>query len=58
MRLSAAALALDAPLTGTDTEFFAVTSECFFEAPARLAEYWPELYRQLSAFYRQDPLQQ
>ena len=39
-------------------EFFAVTSECFFEAPARLAEYWPELYRQLSAFYRQDPLAQ
>lgn len=39
-------------------EFFAVTSECFFEAPARLAEYWPELYRQLSVFYRQDPLAQ
>jgi len=39
-------------------EFFAVTSECFFEAPARLAEYWPELYRQLASFYRQDPLAQ
>ena len=37
-------------------EFFAVTSECFFEAPARLAGFWPEVYRQLSAFYRQDPL--
>lgn len=37
-------------------EFFAVSSEYFFEAPAVLAETWPEVYRQLSRFYRQDPL--
>lgn len=36
-------------------EFFAVSSECFFEAPERLAAAWPEVYAQLSAFYRQDP---
>jgi Mlc titration factor MtfA (ptsG expression regulator) len=36
-------------------EFFAVLSETFFEAPqAVLAEYG-EVYRQLAAFYRQDP---
>lgn len=37
-------------------EFFAVASECFFEAPQRLAADWPELHDQLRAFYRQDPL--
>ncbi len=36
-------------------EFFAVTSECFFEAPERLQAALPEVYAQLSAFYRQDP---
>jgi MtfA peptidase len=39
-------------------EFFAVASECFFEAPHRLASDWPELHGQLCAFYRQDPLRQ
>jgi hypothetical protein len=37
-------------------EFFACASEAFFEAPARLREAWPAVYRQLRAFYRQDPL--
>ncbi len=37
-------------------EFFAVVSECFFEAPQRLAAAWPAVYAQLCAFYRQDPL--
>ncbi|TVS17414.1 MAG: zinc-dependent peptidase [Gammaproteobacteria bacterium] len=36
-------------------EFFAVLSECFFEAPERLATSLPEVFAQLSAFYRQDP---
>ncbi len=36
-------------------EFFAVTSEHFFERPLWLYEEEPELYRQLSLFYRQDP---
>jgi Mlc titration factor MtfA (ptsG expression regulator) len=35
-------------------EFFAVTSEIFFEAPDALANIYPKVYRHLSAFYRQD----
>ena len=37
-------------------EFFAVTSEYFFSAPDLLFEAYPEVYRQLKLFYRQDPL--
>ena len=37
-------------------EFFAVASEAFFEAPRRLRNFSPELYQQLSLFYRQRPL--
>jgi len=37
-------------------EFFAVASETFFEAPRRLRNFSPELYRQLSLFYLQRPL--
>lgn len=37
-------------------EFFAVTSEYFFTAPDLLHEAFPEVYRQLALFYRQDPL--
>lgn len=37
-------------------EFFAVTSEYFFCAPDLLADAYPAVYRQLKAFYRQDPL--
>lgn len=37
-------------------EFFAVTSEYFFSAPDLLQEAFPEVYAQLAAFYRQDPL--
>jgi MtfA peptidase len=37
-------------------EFFAVTSEVFFEQGARMAQECPELYRELSTFYRVDPL--
>jgi len=36
-------------------EFFAVMSEAFFTDAAVLARDWPDLYRQLAAFYRQDP---
>jgi len=36
-------------------EFFAVTSEYFFERPATLVREYPDVYRLLSAFYRQDP---
>lgn len=35
-------------------EFFAVATEAFFECPQRLADAWPDVYRQLALFYRQD----
>jgi Mlc titration factor MtfA (ptsG expression regulator) len=37
-------------------EFFAVASEVFFEQPQALAAETPALYRELSAYYRVDPL--
>ena len=37
-------------------EFFAVTSEYFFELPELLDECYPKVYAELRAFYRQDPL--
>ncbi|MDX1927798.1 MAG: M90 family metallopeptidase [Pirellulaceae bacterium] len=36
-------------------EFFAVSSEAFFEAPHQLNEEHPELFEQLAMFYRSDP---
>ncbi len=36
-------------------EFFAVTSEAFFETPHVLRATYPAVYEQLSLFYRQDP---
>ncbi len=36
-------------------EFFAVVTEVFFELPALLQWEYPQVYRQLAAFYRQDP---
>lgn len=36
-------------------EFFAVMSEAFFETPALLHDQYPDVYRQLRLFYRQDP---
>ncbi len=38
-------------------EFFAVVTECFFLKPVELQAQHPELYRQLSLYYRQDPRQ-
>lgn len=37
-------------------EFFAVLTESFFELPDVLQSEYPEVYQQLAAFYRQDPL--
>lgn len=37
------------------SEFFAVLSEAFFEQPRELRRRYPEVYRQLALFYRQDP---
>lgn len=36
-------------------EFFAVATECFFEKPVQLKKKHPELYAELSTYYRQDP---
>lgn len=37
-------------------EFFAVATEAFFERPRDLRLHHPDLYEQLMAYYRQDPL--
>ena len=36
-------------------EFFAVTSEYFFDTPDVLEAEYPSVYRRLCEFYRQDP---
>ena len=36
-------------------EFFAVATELFFERPVEMRERYPDLYRELNGFYRQDP---
>ena len=38
-------------------EFFAVLSEVFFTQPGRVDEAFPDMYRQLVAYYRQNPLE-
>ena len=48
--------AIDPYAAEDPAEFFAVTSEYFFSAPDLLADAFPEVYRQLSLFYRQDSL--
>ncbi len=51
-----ARLPLD-PYAATDPgEFFAVSSEAFFVAPARLRDAFPDWYGLLAEFYRQQPL--
>lgn len=47
--------ALDPYATEAPEEFFAVTSEYFFEAPEMLKHTYPAVYEQLKQFYRQDP---
>ena len=47
--------ALDPYGAESPAEFFAVTSEAFFETPHILQREYPDVYRQLAAFYRQDP---
>jgi Mlc titration factor MtfA (ptsG expression regulator) len=37
-------------------EFFAVVSEVFFEQPGDLAQQYPALYRELSGYYKVDPV--
>lgn len=52
----AAALPLDPYAATNPAEFFAVASEAFFVLPAPLAQAYPEVYRLLAQYYRQDPL--
>ncbi len=46
---------IDAYAADSDSEFFAVASEYFFERPKILISEYPDVYRLLSSFYRQDP---
>jgi Mlc titration factor MtfA (ptsG expression regulator) len=39
-----------------EAEFFAVITEYFFEKPELLKEKHPELYKQLSNIFAQDPV--
>jgi len=48
--------AIDPYACESPAEFFAVVSEAFFEIPDLLIGEYPEVYQQLKAFYRQDPL--
>jgi Mlc titration factor MtfA (ptsG expression regulator) len=49
------ALPLDPYAAESAGEFFAVSSEAFFETPELLAPAYPAVYEQLRLFYRQDP---
>jgi len=44
---------IDAYAAKNPAEFFAVTSEAFFEIPDVLKRIWPGVYEQLSLYYRQ-----
>jgi Mlc titration factor MtfA (ptsG expression regulator) len=47
---------IDPYATADPGEFFAVSSEVFFEAPDLLDDEYPAVYAQMRQFYRQDPL--
>lgn len=49
------AMPIDPYAAESPGEFFAVVSEAFFVIPHVLRREYPEVYRQLAAFYRQDP---
>ena len=55
-RRNGAELPIDPYALESPAEFFAVASEQFFETPATLRKHLPEVYRQLTQFYRQYPL--
>ena len=40
-----------------EVEFFAVVTESFFETPFALRDEFPKVYRELQAYYRQDPVE-
>lgn len=47
-------MGIDCYAATAPAEFFAVTSELFFERPETLTQYYPQIYAQLRQFYRQD----
>jgi hypothetical protein len=47
--------AIDPYAGESDAEFFAVASEHFFETPQALRREFPDVYRLLALYYRQDP---
>jgi Mlc titration factor MtfA (ptsG expression regulator) len=49
------ASAIDSYAAEHPAEFFAVLTEAFFETPGAVRAEYGEVYRQLAAFYRQDP---
>lgn len=55
MRNAGEELPIDPYALQSPAEFFAVTSELFFEEPATLRRHLPDVYRQLEMFYRQHP---
>ena len=55
-RRSRRKLRIDEYAAESDSEFFAVASEYFFEQPQVLHGEYAEVYRLLGQFYRQDPL--
>ncbi len=48
---------LDEDGANSPAEFFAVTTEAFFEKPVRLKQKHPELYDCLKSFFKQDPVE-
>jgi Mlc titration factor MtfA (ptsG expression regulator) len=55
---SGADTAIDPYAAESPAEFFAVLSEAFFELPDVVRNAYPDAYRQLARFYRQDPAAQ
>ena len=47
--------AIDPYAADSPGEFFAVLSEVFFASPVTLVREYPDAYRLLAGFYRQDP---
>jgi MtfA peptidase len=46
---------IDPYASESPAEFFAVLSEAFFEVPELVKEIYPQVYEQMTQFYRQDP---
>ena len=49
-------LVIDAYGATNPAEFFAVSTETFFEKPRKLSKRYPDIYEELKNFYQLDPL--